>query len=336
MIRLPILLRFPPDANLLHADNVEIGIRYQTVRQGHIIKTRMAHDHSHHHHPIGEERPKNIVVAFWLNTVFALLEIAGGIYTNSVAIFSDAVHDLGDSLSLGLAYYFHKKSRQKGDEKFNYGYQRFSLLGAFINSLILIVSSLFILRESVFRLFEPEQPDARGMMILALIGIAVNGYALLRLRKGGSLNEKVVALHFVEDVLGWLAVLAGSIVMMFYRVPILDPILSILIAVYILYNVYRNLKNAFMILLQGRPETVNEAEIRKQVLAIPGVKDLHDLHFWTMDGQYNVMTLHVVVEQAQSVEQRERIKKDVKHSLQHLEIQHSTVEIESEDADCKM
>jgi cobalt-zinc-cadmium efflux system protein len=296
----------------------------------------MAHDHSHHHHSIGEEKPKNIVVAFWLNTAFALLEIVGGIYTNSVAILSDAVHDLGDSLSLGLAYYFHKKSRQKGDERFNYGYRRFSLLGAFINSLILIVSSLFILRESIFRLFEPEQPFARGMVILALIGIAVNGYALLRLKKGGSINEKVVALHFVEDVLGWVAVLAGSIVMMFYEFPILDPILSILIAMYILYNVYRNLKTTFRILLQGRPESINEAEIRREILAIPGVKDLHDLHFWTMDGQYNVMTLHVVVDPAQSVEQRERIKKDVKHSLRHLEVQHSTVEIESDDVNCKM
>jgi cobalt-zinc-cadmium efflux system protein len=296
----------------------------------------MAHDHSHHHPAIGDDKPKNIVVAFWLNSAFALLEIVGGIYTNSVAILSDAVHDLGDSLSLGLAYYFHKKSRQKGDERFNYGYRRFSLLGAFINSLILIVSSLFILRESIFRLFEPEQPYARGMVILALIGIAVNGYALLRLRKGGSINEKVVALHFVEDVLGWVAVLAGSIVMMFYELPILDPILSILIAMYILYNVYRNLKTTFRILLQGRPETINEAEIRREILAIPGVKDIHDLHFWTMDGQYNVMTLHVVVEQVQSVEQRERIKKDVKHSLRHLEVQHSTVEIESEDVNCKM
>src|SRR5687767_14423753 len=205
----------------------------------------MAHDHSHHHHHhhIEEnERPKNIVIAFWLNTAFAVLEIAGGFYTNSVAILSDAVHDLGDSLSLGLAYYFHKKSRQQKDERFNYGYRRFSLLGAFINSLILIISSVFIIRESVFRFFEPEQPDARGMVVFALIGIVVNGYALFRLKKGDSINEKVVALHFMEDVLGWCAVLAGSIVMLFVEVPVLDPILSLLIASYILFNVYKNLR----------------------------------------------------------------------------------------------
>lgn len=297
----------------------------------------MAHDHSHHHHTIGaDDKPKNIVVAFWLNTGFALLEIAGGFYTNSVAILSDAVHDLGDSLSLGFAYYFHKKSRQKRDAKFNYGYRRFSLLGAFINSVILIVGSVFILREAILRVFEPEQPDAKGMLFLAFIGIAVNGYALLRLRKGGSINEKVVALHFMEDVLGWLAVLVGSTVMMFVHVPILDPILSILIGGYILFNVYKNLKATFRIFLQGRPESVNEDEIRKMILSIPGVKGLHDLHFWTLDGQYNVMTLHVVVAEDQSTDQRERIKNEVKHSLQHMEVQHSTVEIESENNHCEI
>jgi cobalt-zinc-cadmium efflux system protein len=295
----------------------------------------MAHDHLHHHSMDENEKPTNIVVAFWLNTAFALLEIAGGFYTNSVAILSDAVHDLGDSLSLGLAYYFHKKARQKKDERFNYGYRRFSLLGAFVNSLVLIVSSVFIIRESVFRLFEPQQPDARGMVVFALLGIAVNGYALIRLKRGESINEKVVALHFMEDVLGWLAVLIGSIVMMFTEVPVLDPILSMLIASYILYNVYRNLKTTFRILLQGRPENVDETMIRNRVLAVQGVADLHDLHFWTMDGQYNVMTLHVVVEENQSIAERDRIKKEVKHILQHMDIQHTTVEIESEDFNCE-
>jgi cobalt-zinc-cadmium efflux system protein len=297
----------------------------------------MAHNHGHHghHHHTQSDDPSHIATAFWLNTGFAVLEIVGGFYTNSVAILSDAVHDFGDSLSLGLAWYFHRKSRQKGDEKFNYGYRRFSLLGAFINAFILIISSTFIIRESVARLFEPEAPNAQGMLVLAVVGISVNGYALLRLRRGGSINERVVALHFVEDVLGWVAVLIGAIVMTFSEVPILDPLLSLAIACYILFNVYKNLKATFLILLQGRPESIDEQQIRKRILAISGVKGVHDLHFWTMDGQYNVMTLHVVVDDRQSVDQREKIKKEVKHELQHLEIQHSTVEIESENARCE-
>jgi len=297
----------------------------------------MGHDHSHahHHHSFGEnEGTKNIIVAFWLNTAFALFEIAGGFYTNSVAILSDAVHDLGDSLSLGLAYYFQKKSRKQKDQLYTYGYRRFALLGAFINSAILVIGSVLIIREAITRFVQPEPPDAKGMVVLALIGLAVNGYALLRLKKGDSINEKVVALHFVEDVLGWVAVLIGSVVMIFADVPILDPILSVLISAYILFNVYKNLKSTFRILLQRRPDSVDEETIRKKILAVPGVKDLHDVHFWTMDGKYNIMTLHVVVDNGQSVEQRERIKKAVKHNLEHLEIQHSTVEIESEDHPC--
>lgn len=297
----------------------------------------MGHDHSHHHHHhiAGDESPRNIVVAFWLNTFFAVLEIAGGLYTNSMAILSDAVHDFGDSLSLGLAYYFQKKSRQGRDAFYTYGYRRFSLLGAFINSVILVVSSVFIIRESVERLFYPEQPDAGGMLVLAIVGIAVNGYAVLRLNKGGSINERVVALHLIEDVLGWAAVLVGSVVMLFADVPVLDPILSLAIAVYILYNVFRNLRSTFRILLQRRPEGVDEDSIRKKILSLPGVKDLHDLHFWTMDGRYNIMTLHVVVSRNQSVTQHERIKNDVKHCLSHMDIQHATVEIESEDEHCR-
>jgi cobalt-zinc-cadmium efflux system protein len=297
----------------------------------------MGHDHSHHHHSHSfdpEEKPSGIITAFWLNTAFAVLEIVGGFYTNSVAILSDAVHDLGDSLSLGLAYYFHRKSKQESDSKYSYGYRRFSLLGAFINSLVLIVSSVFILREAIVRLFDPEPADAKGMLVLAVIGIAVNGAALLRLRKGKSVNEKVVSLHFIEDVLGWTAVLIGSIVMIFVDVPMLDPILSILICVYILYNVYQNLRTTFRILLQGSPERLNEADIRKKIMAIPGVFDMHDLHFWTMDGQYNVMTLHVVVGADKTLPEVDKIKNEVKHCLIHLDVQHTTVEIESQDNAC--
>jgi cobalt-zinc-cadmium efflux system protein len=296
----------------------------------------MAHNHHHHHHNEEHQASGNIVFAFWINTVFALIEIVGGFYTNSVAILSDAVHDLGDSLSLGLAYYFQKKSQQKEDVNFNYGYKRFSLLGAFINSVILTVSSVFIISESIQRLSRPEQPDARGMMILALIGIAANVWAMLRLKKGKSINEKVVSLHFLEDVLGWCAVLIGSIVMMFADIPVLDPVLSILISTFIVWNVYKNLKVTFRILMQGSPENFSEAEIRKKVLDIRGVKDIHDAHSWTLDGQYNIMTLHVVVDQNFSLSEIQKTKEDVRHCLQHFNLQHITIEMEPEDQNCEM
>jgi cobalt-zinc-cadmium efflux system protein len=297
----------------------------------------MAHDHSHHHHHHDHDHSGgNIVFAFWLNTIFALIEIAGGFYTNSVAILSDAVHDFGDSLSLGLAYYFQKKSQQKGDIKFSYGYKRFSLLGASINSIVLTVSSVLVINESISRLFSPEQPDTKGMFVLAIIGIAVNGMAMLRLKKGDSINERVVSLHFLEDVLGWCAVLVGSIVMMFADVPVLDPILSVLISAYILWNVYKNLRATFRILMQGSAENISEEEVKKKVLTIPGVKDIHDTHSWTLDGRYNIMTLHVVVDAKFSLQQMQSAKDEVRHCLQHLNLQHITIEMELEGQECEM
>jgi cobalt-zinc-cadmium efflux system protein len=298
----------------------------------------MGHDHGHHHHHTFEEndKPSNIVVAFWLNTAFAILEIAGGLYTNSVAILSDAVHDLGDSLSLGLAYYFHVKSRKKRDDTYSYGYRRFSLLGAFINSLILTLSSAFIIQESFIRLFKPEQPDTKGMFIFAVIGIAVNTIAMLRLKKGNSINERVVSLHFLEDILGWIAVLIGSLVMMFVNIPILDPLLSMGISCFILYNVYKNVRATFRIFLQGNSENTNQTEIQKKILSVKGVKTIHDFHLWTMDGNYNVVTLHVVAAADSSLAILETIKSEVRHCLQHLNIQHITIEVEREGAHCEV
>src|SRR5690606_23999682 len=254
---------------------------------------RMEHrHHSHHHHDAGT---RNLSTAFWINTLFAVIELVGGFYTNSVAILSDALHDFGDSLSLGLAYVFQRKSLRARDDSYSYGYKRFSLVGAIVNAVILIVGSVFIIQESVARLANPVQPDARGMLAIAVLGLVANGIALLRLRRGKSLSERVVALRLVEEVLGWIAVLIGSVVMLFADVPVLDPILSIGIAVFILYNAYRNLRQSFRIILQGIPENVDVESVRQKILEVPGVTGMHDLHTWSMDGQYNIMTVHVTV-----------------------------------------
>lgn len=294
----------------------------------------MGHHHHHGHDHSHDHGTKNIQVAFWLNLGFALLELVGGFYTNSVAILSDALHDLGDSLSLGTSWYFQKKSQQKRDSHFTYGYKRFSLLGAFINCIVLTVGSVFIISESVQRIFNPSQPNAKGMLILAVIGIGVNLVAMLRLKKGQSINERVISLHFLEDVLGWVAVLVGSVVMMFYNVPILDPLLSLGIAAFILFNVYKNMKSVFQIVLQGVPENISEDKIRALVKSFPEVKDSHDIHVWSMDGNYHIVTLHVVVANDLSVAQQEGLKTRIKESLSKLSIRHATVELETEGYDC--
>ncbi len=194
----------------------------------------MGHDHIHH-----RGGSKNIRTAFFLNVTFTIIEIIGGIMTNSMAILSDAVHDLGDSLSLGMAWYFQGLSSKGRDKSFSYGYGRFSLLGALINVCVLLIGSILILWKTIPRLLAPEAVDTTGMMILAVIGVIFNGLAVYRMRGGKSLNERVVALHLMEDVLGWVAVLIGSIIMHFFDLPIIDPILSLLITGELAYLIAR-------------------------------------------------------------------------------------------------
>ncbi len=230
------------------------------------------HDHSHNH------SEGNVKVAFFLNLAFTIIEVIGGLYTNSLAILSDALHDLGDSLSLGLSWYFQKLAKKGRTKKFSYGYKRFSLLGTIINSIVLVAGSIFILTKAIPQLFNPEETNVQGMLYLAILGIVVNGAVVLKLRKGESLNEKVVSLHLLEDVLGWIAVLIGSIIMMYMDAPFIDPLLSVLISIFVLYNVYRNLKKSLLVILQGIPEEVSIKEIREKLRTMSEVADVHDCH----------------------------------------------------------
>jgi cobalt-zinc-cadmium efflux system protein len=293
------------------------------------------HDHSHHHHGHGHVHAgDNIAVAFFLNLGFAIIELVGGLLTNSVAILSDALHDFGDSLSLGTAWYFQKKSRQEKSSNYTYGYRRFSLIGAFINALVLTLGSIFIIQEAITRLSHPETVNARGMLWLAVLGVTINFAAMLRLKKGTSINEKVISLHFLEDVLGWIAVLIGALVMMFADLPIIDPILSLLIACFVLFNVYRNIKPAFSIILQGVPENITEEKIRSMVMSEKGVVDMHDFRIWTLDGEHHVLSVHVLVKENMDLKSAEALKENIKSSLKKMHISHATIEVEFNPEHC--
>ncbi|MCE5332921.1 MAG: cation diffusion facilitator family transporter [Bacteroidales bacterium] len=287
------------------------------------------HDHLHDHSDV-----KNIKVAFFLNFGFTLFEIAGGFLTNSIAILSDAVHDLGDSLSLGLAWYFQKVARKGSDTSYSYGYKRFSLLGAVINSIVLIVGSIFILTAAVPRIFNPQHTQAEGMFLLAIVGILVNGAAVFRLKKGDSLNEKVVSLHLLEDVLGWAAILVGSIVMYFFDVPVLDPIMSIAIACFVLFNVYKNIRQSLRIILQGIPDEVDITDISTHLSQFKEIESIHDVHIWSVDGNYNVMTVHVVLKQVLDMDHLAMLKATIRESLETEGIQHVTIEFETANESC--
>jgi cobalt-zinc-cadmium efflux system protein len=289
----------------------------------------MTHNHVHHR---GTEA--NLRTAFFLNLAFTLLEVVGGIMTNSVAILSDAVHDLGDSLSLGLAWYLDRVAQRDGDPQFSYGYRRFSLLGAIISTVVMIVGSIFILSEAIPRLWAPQQTNAQGMILFAILGVVVNGLAALRLRGEKSLNARAIAWHLIEDVLGWVAVLVVSIVLLFTDFYILDPLLSILITIYILYNVLKNMKETLALFLQAVPDNVDVAAIDERLNEMEHVCSTHHTHVWSLDGEHHVLTSHIVVDEDVSKEQVLCLRKDILELVRELAFAHSTIEIEFGDDDC--
>ena len=287
---------------------------------------------SNHVHNRGTE--VNLRTAFFLNLAFTLLEVIGGFLTNSVAILSDAVHDLGDTLSLGLAWKLDRVAQRSRDQQFSYGYRRFSLLGAIISTVVLILGSMIILIEAIPRLFTPEHANAQGMILFALLGVVVNGIAALRLRGEKSLNARAIAWHLIEDVLGWVAVLVVSIVLLFTDFYILDPLLSIFITIYILYNVLKNLKQTLAVFLQAVPENVDVASIDERLNEIEHVCSTHHTHVWSLDGEHHVLTSHIVVDEDVSKEQVVCIRKDILELVRELAFAHSTIEIEFGDDDC--
>ena len=291
----------------------------------------MAHNHDHSHGSTKE----GIRTAFFLNIVFALAEIAGGLWTNSVAILSDAVHDLGDSLSLGFAWYMERKSGQPRDSQYSYGYRRFSVLGALINSLILIGGAIFVLSEAIPRLTSPQATYAPGMIVFGVAGIVINGIAVLRLRGRSSLNAAVVMWHLLEDVLGAAAILIVSILLLFTDWYILDPILSILITGLILYNVIRNLRSTLRVFLQAVPESLEIGHVEDELLKLEGVRDIHHTHIWTLDGEHHVLTTHAVVDDSADLDSITSLKARVRAKASELGLWHTTVEVERESEDCQ-
>lgn len=287
---------------------------------------------SHSHHGDTE----GIRLAFFINLSFALLEIAGGLWTNSMAILADALHDLGDSFALGSSWYFERISTRQGDKHFSYGYRRFSLMGAMVSIIVLVAGSFVILTEAAPRLFFPEPAHARAMVVFAVIGILVNGAAALRLRGREGINARIVFWHLLEDVLGWIAILVTGAVLLFWEIPVLDAALSILITLYVLFNVLRNFRTTMNIFLQGTPPGIDLAGIESEVRSLPGISGTHHTHVWTLDGIHHVLTMHAGIQGCRTLEEVACIKDGIRQIVQRHGISHSTVELELEGEVCRM
>ena len=274
---------------------------------------------------------KNILIAFLLNISFSIFEIIGGIFTNSIAIISDAIHDFGDAISIGISYFLEKKSKKKPDNTYTYGYTRYSILGAMITNTILILGSVLVIYNAVERIINPKDINYDGMIFFAVLGVIVNYLAVLVTRKGDSLNQKAVNLHMLEDVLGWLVVLISAVVIKFTHINVIDPIMSIGVAGFILTHALKSCKTIIELFLEKTPEGIDIDELKKHLLEIEEVKDVHHIHVWSIDGFNNFATMHVVLD----LDNMKNAKQQIKAELKEHNITHITIEFETEDEQCE-
>lgn len=278
---------------------------------------------------MSKKSTKNILIAFLLNLSFAIYEFIGGSITGSIAIVSDAIHDLGDALSIGVSYFLERKSQRHPDQNYTYGYTRYSLIGGLITTIILLVGSTIVIISAMKRLFAPTPINYNGMIILALVGVVVNACAAYVTHRGESLNQKAVNLHMLEDVLGWVVVLIGAIVMRVTNFNLIDPILSIAVAIFILISAWRNCQSIFDVFLEKTPNGINLAELQQGILALPNVQNIHHMHIWSIDGFHHYATLHLVYHQHPSA-----TKEAVRQYFKQQGIEHVTIELESSNEVC--
>ncbi len=273
---------------------------------------------------------KNIFIAFILNLLFSGFEFVGGFYTGSIAIISDAVHDLGDAASIGISYLLEKKSKKEPDEKYTYGYARYSVVGGAITTIILLFSSFIVIVNAAERIANPTEVNYNGMIIIGIMGIVINLAAAYFTHDGKSVNQKAVNLHMLEDVMGWVAVLAGAVVMRFTGYSVIDPVMSMGVAVFIIVGCIKNLKIIVDIVLDKTPCGINISEIREKLLETEGIEDVHHIHLRSIDGHSSCATLHIVTDSDMHA-----VKESARNILNELGITHTTIETESVDEHCE-
>ncbi len=307
----------------------------KTPQTNHHLHSHPHHSHSHHtHHHSHSSSEKNISTAFFLNLFFVFIEIAGGIITNSFAIISDAIHDLGDCGAIGLAFFFEKFSRKKPDKKYTYGYKRYSLLSAIITSLILVIGSVAIIFGSIQRFKNPEEIKSLPMLIIAVFGVLINGIAAFKTSHGSGANEKAINLHMLEDVFGWIAVLIGSIFIHLFQWYFIDTLLSLVISAFLLFHSAKNILYTVSILLEKTPYDFNFEDYEAEISKIPGVENVHHIHVWSLDDETILATIHITLSKDFFPEKYSEVQKSVIEASKNLGINHITLQIDIENSCC--
>ena len=239
---------------------------------------------------------RNMTIAFLLNFSFAIIEFIFGLLFNSSAILADAIHDSGDALAIGLSTLFEKISTKKEDQKYTLGYKRYSLLGALLTSVILLIGSTLVIVENIPKLFAPEKVNYDGMLVLGIVAIVVNTAASRVVSHGHSHNESILSLHFLEDILGWVAVVVVSLILRFTDWYFLDPLLSLIIAGFILSKALPKFWENIQIFLDHVPSDVDLSQLYQEIAALENVRAITQLNVWTTDGLEKFAMLHICLE----------------------------------------
>lgn len=285
------------------------------------------HGHDHNH------ALKNITRALVLNFIFVIIELVGAHFSGSTAIYADALHDTGDSLTLVVAWLLQRASLKKKNRDFTYGYSRLSLASSLIVGGILVLGSFIILWQSVRNFSTPHILRPEIMLPLSILGVIFNGWAYFSLKHGHSHNEKAVSLHMLEDLLGWVAVGIVSLSLFFVNWTWLDPLLAVGIALFTLYNAIRNIAASTRVFLQANPKDFDLESYFEKVKSLPGVVATHDIHVWSLDGHQHVISYHLQCDPQFSFDQITNIKDKCRSLLKGYGHFHCTIETET-NAQC--
>lgn len=286
------------------------------------------YDHSHGHHDLVDTG--TITFTLIINFTFAIIEFISAILTNSVALYSNSIHDFGDSVILLTTLVIEKYSLKPRSKKYTYGYRRFTLVGSILNSLILFGGSIVIILNIINRIKDPEPIEANLIIWVALLGIAVNVAGVLKLRTKKSVVNDALVKNLAADVLNWIALFISAVVILIFNVQILDSLFSIIIAIGMIISVLKQVGTIFNMLMQAVPKEVNLEEILKVINNFDEVLDCHDLHVWTLDGEDHIASFHITVHNDMNLEATITLKEEIKEKLEEYHVNHATIELDTE------
>ncbi|MBR3121275.1 cation diffusion facilitator family transporter [Oceanobacillus profundus] len=289
----------------------------------------MGHGHDHTH---GANK-KVLLISLFIITTYMIVEVIGGYLTNSLALLADAGHMLSDAISLAIALIAFKLGEKVASKSKTFGYKRFEILAAVLNGVTLIIIALFIFYEAIERFANPPEVATTGMLIISIIGLAINILVAWIMMRGadveGNLNMRGAYLHVLSDMLGSVGAIVAALLIMFFGWGWADPLASVIVAFLVLRSGYYVTKAAIHVLMEGTPQNVNVNDVIQTIEKVKGIQSIHDLHIWTITSGLNALSCHVVVDAELTIAESERMLRKIEHDLEHKGIMHITIQLET-------